>query len=63
MQKQDQAEWILELNKILKKIGWSIAIPDVEAVDHMIIGKEEKVVAVTEKLPQAYDVMVPPKDQ
>ena len=54
---------INELNRALGKIGWSIAIPDSELVDHLIIGKVEAVQNVVAELPAEYDIMVKERTQ
>lgn len=58
-----QENFIMELQALLKKHNWSMAIPDKNAVDHLLIGKEEALVKIVAKIDQPYDIMAPPKDQ
>jgi Mg2+/Co2+ transporter CorB len=48
---------IRELNRMLGHMGWHIAIPDKDTVDHLIIGKIEKVEKIINQISGKYDIM------
>lgn len=55
---QSQLNIIEELGRIVETLGWAIAIPDKNTVDHLIIGKADRVKKVTDDLSQDYDILV-----
>jgi hypothetical protein len=52
-----QFDIIEELNKALNKVNWAIAIPDGESIDHLVIGRIEKIEQLVRDLPYEYEVM------
>lgn len=56
-EKEENMNIINELSALLGKIGWAIAIPDQEAVDHLIVGKFEVVDEITASLITEYDIL------
>lgn len=56
-EKEHFAQTIIEASEILARIGWSIAIPQTNEVDHLVVGTKEALGNVLSTLPAEYEVM------
>jgi hypothetical protein len=48
---------IIEASEILSRIGWSVAIPQTEEIDHLMVGEKEKLVELAEVSEREYELM------
>jgi hypothetical protein len=51
------AKTIVEASDLLAKVGWSIAIPEKDDVDHILVGKIEALEDLVFDLDEEYTVM------
>jgi hypothetical protein len=48
---------MVELGELMADIGWAVAIPDQNSIDHLVIGKPEKIKEIVKELQKKYDIM------
>lgn len=55
--REEQINIVNELDKILTRMGWVIALPDSDKIDHIIIGKKKVVENIVSEVVGSYDIM------
>ena len=48
---------IIEASEILSRIGWSVAIPQTEEIDHLVVGEKEKLAEIVQASKIEYEMM------
>lgn len=61
MNKEEQLKIIFELQSLVRKLNWIIAMPTGSKVGGLVIGKEEFVAPIVRKTgPEEFNIMKPP---
>lgn len=54
---EEKVNIITEISKLVAKLGWGIAVPDQDSVDHLIVGKVKVIENLIQDIPQDYDIL------
>jgi hypothetical protein len=57
VERQHLVRTIIEVSEILSRVGWSIAIPQTDEIDHLVVGEEERLVEIMHDSKIGYKIL------